>query len=80
MFEPIGGSAPKYAGRNIINPLATISAAQMMLDHLEEREAASVLQDAVKKVLKNDLKSLEAGNMGHGTKEVGDLVVRYIEG
>jgi len=79
MFEPIGGSAPKYAGRNIINPLATISAAQMMLDHLEEREAASVLQDAVKKVLKNDLKSLEAGNMGHGTKEVGDLVVSYIE-
>jgi len=79
MFEPIGGSAPKYAGRNIINPLATISAAQMMLDYLEEREAASVLQDAVKKVLKNDLKSLEAGNMGHGTKEVGDLVVSYIE-
>jgi len=78
MFEPIGGSAPKYAGRNKINPLATISAAQMMLDHLEEREAASVLQDAVKKVLKNDLKSLEAGNMGHGTKEVGDLVVGYI--
>ena len=78
MFEPIGGSAPKYAGQNIINPLATISAAQMMLDHLEEREAASVLQDAVKKVLKNDLKSLEAGNMGHGTKEVGDLVVNYI--
>jgi 3-isopropylmalate dehydrogenase len=80
MFEPIGGSAPKYSGKNIINPLATISAAQMMLDHLEEKAAAEVLQDAIKKVLENDLKSLEAGNMGCGTKEVGDLVVGYIEG
>jgi 3-isopropylmalate dehydrogenase len=80
MFEPIGGSAPKYSGQNIINPLATISAAQMMLDHLGEQEAATVLQDAIKKVLENDLKSLEAGNMGCGTKEVGDLVVGYIEG
>jgi len=80
MFEPIGGSAPKYSGQNIINPLATISAAQMMLDHLEEKEAATVLQDAIKKVLENDLKSLEAGNMGCGTKEVGDLVVGYVEG
>ncbi|MBW2144042.1 MAG: 3-isopropylmalate dehydrogenase [Deltaproteobacteria bacterium] len=80
MFEPIGGSAPKYSGQNIINPLATISAAQMMLDYLEEKEAATVLQDAIRKVLENDLKSLEAGNMGCGTKEVGDLVVGYIEG
>ena len=80
MFEPIGGSAPKYTGKNIINPLATLSAAQMMLDYLEEQEAASMLQNAIMKVLENDIKSLEAGSMGHGTKEVGDLVVRYIEG
>jgi len=80
MFEPIGGSAPKYTGKNIINPLATISAAQMMLDYLDEQEAASTLQNAIMKTLENDIKSLEAGNMGHGTKEVGDLVVRYIEG
>ncbi|MBW2216489.1 MAG: 3-isopropylmalate dehydrogenase, partial [Deltaproteobacteria bacterium] len=66
--------------KNIINPLATISAAQMMLDYLEEQEAASELQNAITKVLENDIKSLEAGSMGHGTKEVGDLVVRYIEG
>jgi len=74
MFEPIGGSAPKYAGLNKINPLAAISAAQMMLDYLEEKNAARVLLDAIKKVVKDDLKSLEAGNMGYGTKEVGDLV------
>ncbi len=80
MFEPIGGSSPKYTGLNQINPLATISAAQMMLEHLEEKEAASVLQGAIEKVVRNDLKSLGAGKMGHGTKEVGNLVVRYIEG
>jgi 3-isopropylmalate dehydrogenase len=78
MFEPIGGSAPKYAGQNIINPLAAICSAQMMLDHLEEHEGASILLDAIKKVVKNDIKGLDAGNMGHGTKEVGDLVAGYI--
>lgn len=78
MFEPIGGSAPKYAGLNKINPLAAISAAQMMLDYLREKEAARVLLNAIKKVVKDDLKSLEAGKMGYGTKEVGDLVVGYL--
>jgi 3-isopropylmalate dehydrogenase len=78
MFEPIGGSAPKYTGLNVINPLAAISAAEMMLDHLGEQEAAGVLLEAIKKVVKNDLGSLEAGKMGYGTKEVGDLVVSYI--
>jgi 3-isopropylmalate dehydrogenase len=78
MFEPIGGSAPKYAGLNKINPLAAISAAQMMLDHLGEKEAAIRLLDAIKKAIKDDLKSLEAGKMGYGTKEVGDLVAGYL--
>ncbi|MBW1772011.1 MAG: 3-isopropylmalate dehydrogenase [Deltaproteobacteria bacterium] len=78
MFEPIGGSAPKYTGRNIINPLAAISAAQMMLDYLEEDEAGKDLLEAIKKVTKNDLKSMEAGKMGFSTREVGDLVVGYL--
>ena len=79
MFEPIGGSAPKYTGKNMINPLAAISAVQMMLAHLNEKEAANILLQAIKKVVKDDLKSLEAGKMGFGTKEVGDLVARAIE-
>ncbi len=79
MFEPIGGSAPKYKGKNIINPMAAIASAQMMLAHLDENEAAGILEKAIAKVLVNDLKSLEAGRMGYGTKEVGDLVVKYIE-
>ncbi|MFH1350788.1 MAG: 3-isopropylmalate dehydrogenase [Pseudomonadota bacterium] len=78
MFEPIGGSAPKYAGSNKINPLAAIAAAQMMLDYLGEKEAADSLLNAIKKVTKGHLKSLDAGKMGYGTKEVGELVVSYI--
>jgi 3-isopropylmalate dehydrogenase len=78
MFEPIGGSAPKYTGLNKINPIAAICAAQMMIDYLGEKEAAARLLGAIKHVLKEDLKGLEAGKMGFGTKEVGDLVAGYI--
>ena len=78
MFEPIGGSAPKYAGQNKINPLAAICAAQMMLDYLNEDKASSLLMDAIKATVKK-LKSLDAGHMGYSTTEVGDMVVRYIE-
>jgi 3-isopropylmalate dehydrogenase len=78
MFEPIGGSSPKYAGLNKINPLAAIFSAQMMLDHLGEKDAAAVLLKAMGRVVKEDLASLDAGKMGYGTKEVGDLVAGYI--
>jgi 3-isopropylmalate dehydrogenase len=78
MFEPIGGSAPKYTGKNIINPLAAIAAVQMMLEHLGEDRAARRLENAIRKVLLQDLKGLSAGQMGYSTTEVGDLVVLYI--
>ncbi len=78
MFEPIGGSAPKYAGRNMINPLAAIGAGQMMLAELGQAEAARGIEKAVKRVLLNDVKDLGAGRMGHTTSEVGDLVVKYL--
>ncbi|MCM8811774.1 MAG: 3-isopropylmalate dehydrogenase [Candidatus Omnitrophica bacterium] len=75
MFEPIGGSAPKYAGKNVINPLAAIVALSMMLEHLKEPGAATLVEEAVKQVTATKLKSLAAGKMGYGTTEVGDLVV-----
>ncbi len=75
MFEPIGGSAPKYTGKNVINPLAAICAGQMMLDYMGEIEAAKAIEEAVKKVVSQDLKSLSAGRMGYSTTEVGDLVM-----
>jgi 3-isopropylmalate dehydrogenase len=78
MFEPIGGSAPKYKGKNVINPMAAICAGQMMLDYLGEIEAAKAIEDAVKNVVRHDLKSLSAGRMGYSTTEVGDLVVQKL--
>jgi len=74
MFEPIGGSAPKYTGKNVINPLAAIGAAQMMMDYLGEAEAAVAIENAIKYVVAEKLESLSAGKMGYGTREVGDLV------
>ena len=75
MFEPIGGSAPKYTGKGVINPLAAICAGQMLLDFLGESEAAQCIEDAVIKVAREKIKSLAAGKMGYSTSEVGDLVV-----
>jgi 3-isopropylmalate dehydrogenase len=78
MFEPMGGSAPKYTGKNIINPLAAIASCQMMLDHLGEKKAAQRTEKAIMQVLAKHVKSLAAGEMGHTTQEVGDLVVKYL--
>jgi 3-isopropylmalate dehydrogenase len=78
MFEPIGGSAPKYTGKGVINPLAAICAAQMMLETLGEEKAATAIEDAVKFVTANKLKSLAAGKMGYSTSEVGDLVAEKV--
>jgi 3-isopropylmalate dehydrogenase len=80
MFEPIGGSAPKYTGMGVVSPLAAICAVQMMLEYLEEEEAAGGIEEAVIKVVQRDVKSLTAGKMGYSTSQVGDLVVQYILG
>ncbi len=74
MFEPIGGSAPKYTGKNVINPLAAICAGQMMLDTLGEEKAAKAIEASVMNVTANKIKDLGAGRMGYSTTEVGDLV------
>ena len=74
MFEPIGGSAPKYTGKGVINPLAAVCAMGMMLDTLGEEQAAREIEGAVKYIPGENLKSLAAGRMGYSTSEVGDLV------
>jgi len=74
MFEPIGGSAPKYTGMNIVNPLAAIMAGQMMLETLGEDSAAAAVEKAVMTVVREKLKSLTAGRMGYSTSDTGDLV------
>jgi len=79
MFEPIGGSAPKYTGKNVINPLAAISAMQMLLSHVGEEEAAQRVEKAIIKALESGkIKSMSAGQMGLSTSEVGDLVASLV--
>ncbi len=74
MFEPIGGSAPKYTGKGVINPLASISSLDMMLRHLGQEEAGLAIEQAIMTVTRDKLEDLGAGRMGYSTSEVGDLV------
>jgi len=74
MFEPIGGSAPKYTGQGVINPMAAIAAAQMMLAELGETAAADRIERAIAYVAAEKLESMNAGKMGYSTSQVGDLV------
>jgi 3-isopropylmalate dehydrogenase len=78
MFEPIGGSAPKYTGQNVINPLAAICAGGMLLDTLGEADAAAAVDKVVADVTGTKLKSMAAGQMGYSTTEVGDLVAQGV--
>jgi 3-isopropylmalate dehydrogenase len=78
MFEPMGGSAPKYTGQNVINPIAAIAALQMMLSVLGEEDAARLVEKAIVKVVRQDMKSMAAGRMGYSTSEVGDLLADFI--
>jgi len=80
MYEPIGGSAPKYTGTGKINPMAAIFSAQMMLDQLGEDKAADMLERACIEVIAKRMKSMAAGRMGMTTSEVGDAVCEVIAG
>jgi 3-isopropylmalate dehydrogenase len=75
MFEPMGGSAPKYTGTNKINPIAAINAMAMLLEHTGHPAAGARIDRAVAQVTGTKMASQAAGKMGHGTREVGDLVV-----
>ncbi|MEW5733854.1 MAG: 3-isopropylmalate dehydrogenase [Thermodesulfobacteriota bacterium] len=77
MFEPIGGSAPKYTGKGVINPVAAILAGQLMMQTLGEDKVADRIEQAVIRALKNDIKDVAAGKMGMTTAQVGDLIAGY---
>lgn len=74
MFEPVHGTAPSFAGQGVINPIATILTAVLMLRSLGEAEAADNIEQAVEKTLAK-MDSMLVGQMGHTTSEVGDMVV-----
>ncbi|MBA7601358.1 D-malate dehydrogenase [decarboxylating] [subsurface metagenome] len=79
MFEPIHGSAPKHAGKNVANPFATILAGQMMLEHLGEEGAADKVERAVIDVLKEGkVRTYDLGGKS-STSEVGDAVVARVK-
>jgi len=79
MFEPIGGSAPKYTGKNVINPLAAICAGGMMLETLGEDRAGKRVENAVIRLLESGkIKSLDAGKMDMTTCEIGDWLAENI--
>ena len=79
MFEPIHGSAPKYKGKSIANPIATILAGAMMLDCLGEAKIAQAIEDALEKVLsEGKVRSHDLGG-DSSTIEVGDEVVRKLK-
>jgi len=78
MFEPIGGSAPKYTGKNVINPLAAIGALQMLLETLGETKAAELVDKAIAHITGSKLESMAAGRMGYSTSQVGDMVAQFV--
>lgn len=78
MFEPIGGTAPDFTGKNQINPIAAIGASQLMLEHLEYVDAAKALQEAIQDVILK-MASQVAAKMGYSTTEIGDLIVSALK-
>ena len=78
MFEPIHGSAPKYAGMNVANPLGAIAAASMMLDFLGEEAAGKAVEQAIAELLSSrEIPSIDAKS-GLKTDQIGDMVVSQI--
>jgi len=80
LFEPIHGSAPKYAGQNVANPIAAIMAVQMMLDYLGEKPAAARLEQAVAGLLRSKRLPSLGTDSGFGTRQIGDLVLGELAG
>lgn len=77
MYEPIGGTAPDWTGKNGINPIAAISAAALMITNLGEKEAGKAIENAIAQVTPK-MKTQLAGQMGYTTTEIGDLIVSLL--
>ena len=78
MYEPMGGSAPKYTGQGVINPIAAINAMGMLLEHTGQPAAGARVAKAIRQVTATKMKSQAAGKMGFSTSQVGDLVVEAL--
>lgn len=78
MYEPMGGSAPKYSGQGVINPIAAIGAMAMLLEHSGQVVAGQRVLNAIQSVTGTKMKSQSAGKMGYSTEQVGDLVCQAL--
>ncbi|RLI94421.1 MAG: 3-isopropylmalate dehydrogenase [Candidatus Altiarchaeales archaeon] len=78
MFEPIHGSAPKYAGKNVANPIATIWAGALMLNELNEVDASKLVLRAIEEVLKEGKVRTKDLGGNSKTSEVGDAIVEKL--
>ena len=79
LFEPIHGSAPKYGGKNVANPIATVAAVQMMLDYLGERRAAARIEETIASLLRSRRIPSLGTDSGLSTTQVGDLVLGELD-
>jgi 3-isopropylmalate dehydrogenase len=78
MFEPMGGSAPKYKGLNKVNPIATIWAGALMIDYLGEKQAGDAIVTAIEKNLRDrKIRTYDLGGVSK-TSDVGDDVARIV--
>jgi len=78
MFEPIHGSAPKYTGKGIVNPVASIEAMRMLLEHIGLEDATKRIQNAVSIVLKSGkIKTFDMGGSAT-TSQMGDAIASFI--
>jgi 3-isopropylmalate dehydrogenase len=77
MFEPVHGSAPKYAGKNVANPFGALLSVQLMLEHLGCRDEASLVERAVIAAIEKGERPQELGG-NLGTREVGAAVCRRV--
>ncbi len=86
MFEPIGGSAPKYTGQNVINPIAAIASLAMLLRETGNNQGNEKLIDAGRRVeeavmtVTPKMKTQSAGKMGYSTSQIGDMVAETVAG
>jgi 3-isopropylmalate dehydrogenase len=79
LFEPIHGSAPKYAGQNVANPIATIMAVSMLLEYVGEPRGAARIEDAVAGLLTSKRLPSLGADSGFSTTKIGDLVIEALE-
>ncbi|MFA5337351.1 MAG: isocitrate/isopropylmalate family dehydrogenase, partial [Candidatus Omnitrophota bacterium] len=85
LFEPVHGAAPKYTGKNKVNPTATILSASLMLKHIGENKKADILEKAVATVIKKgknvtyDLKPTRTDPSSVGTKEMAEAIAKEIK-